>query len=50
MDANVDADANTGIDTEGSAIALPGLHPGELKNLLGQIKKSFDYQAFFFFF
>ena len=45
MDAHAIANANAG----SSAIALPGLRPGELKNLLGQTKKkSFDSQAFCF--
>ena len=28
----MDTDANTDPDARGSAIALPGLHPGELKS------------------
>ena len=45
MDADAIANANAG----SSAIALPGLCPGDLKNLLGQTKKkSFDSQAFCF--
>ena len=40
FNVNVDADAIANANAGSSAIALPGLHPGELKNLLGQTKKN----------
>ena len=39
LNVNVDADAIANANAGSSAIALPGLRPGELKNLLGQTKK-----------
>ena len=36
----MDADAIVNANAGSSAIALPGLRPGELKNLLGQTKKN----------